>query len=119
MKITLKPHLHIMVIIGLILSVQCNDEEVLKNMVLIKGGEFEMGDVFDEGNEDEKPVHEVRVNDFYLGRYEVTVGEFSEFVEKTSFKTNAEGKKHSDELQKLINELMPLLREREKNLKYL
>ena len=117
MRLSLRLQLHIIVIIGLILSVQCNDEEVLKNMALIKGGEFEMGDVFDEGSEDEKPVHEVRVNDFYLGKYEVTVGEFSEFVNNTSYKTNAEGKKHTDELQKLINELMPLFREREKNRK--
>ena len=88
MKITLKPQHLVIIFLGLILSVQCNDEEVLKNMVLIKGGEYEMGDVFDEGNEDEKPVHEVRVNDFYLGKYEVTVGEFGEFVDKTSYKTS-------------------------------
>ncbi len=41
-------------------------------MVLIQGGCFEMGDVFGEGDPDERPVHKVCVSDFYLGVYEVT-----------------------------------------------
>ncbi len=37
------------------------------NMIFIKGGTFEMGDVFDDNHyEYEKPVHEVTVSDFYL-----------------------------------------------------
>jgi sulfatase modifying factor 1 len=40
--------------------------------VFIKGGCFEMGDTFGDGNIDEKPVHEVCVDDFYLGKYEIT-----------------------------------------------
>lgn len=40
--------------------------------VFIKGGCFEMGDTFGDGNSDEKPVHEVCVDDFYLGKYEIT-----------------------------------------------
>jgi len=36
-------------------------------MIFIKGGTFEMGDVFDDNHyKDEKPVHEVTVSDFYL-----------------------------------------------------
>lgn len=31
-----------------------------------------MGDVFNEGEVDEKPVHEVCLDDFYIGKYEVT-----------------------------------------------
>ncbi len=38
--------------------------------VLIKGGCFQMGD--DEGDREERPVHEVCVSNFYLGRFEVT-----------------------------------------------
>ena len=41
------------------------------NMVLIKGGCFKMGNRFDDGNKDEKPVHKVCIDDFYLGKYEV------------------------------------------------
>lgn len=41
-------------------------------MVRVKGGCFQMGDMFEEGDNDEKPVHEVCVKDFSIGKYEVT-----------------------------------------------
>ncbi len=44
--------------------------------VLVKGGCFQMGDTFGEGDGDEVPVHEVCVDDFYLGKYEVTIDQF-------------------------------------------
>ncbi len=40
--------------------------------VFIKGGCFQMGDLFNEGGEDELPVHRACVDDFYMGKYEVT-----------------------------------------------
>ncbi len=40
--------------------------------VFVKGGCFQMGDTFGDGEAREKPVHEVCVDDFYLGIYEVT-----------------------------------------------
>ncbi len=49
-----------------------------------------MGDVFGGGDDDERPVHEVCVDDFYIGKYEVTVGEFKKFVDQTDYKTTAE-----------------------------
>jgi len=38
-------------------------------MIFVKGGTFSMG-----SNEvdDEKPIHQVTLNDFYIGKYEVT-----------------------------------------------
>ena len=50
-------------------------------MVYVKGGTFEMGST--EGSNDEKPVHRVTVSDFMLGKYEVTVAEYMQFVEET------------------------------------
>lgn len=44
--------------------------------IRVAGGCFEMGDVFGDGEEDEQPVHEVCLDDFYLGKYEVTQGEY-------------------------------------------
>jgi len=41
-------------------------------MVFVKGGCFDMGDIFGTGTSDEKPVHTVCVGDFYLGKTEVT-----------------------------------------------
>ena len=60
------------------------------NMVYVKGGCFQMGDVFSDVPSNEKPVHEVCVDDFYMGKYEVTVGEFREFVKETEYRTEAE-----------------------------
>ena len=44
--------------------------------VLVKGGCYEMGDTFGDGYKDEKPVHEVCVGDFHIGKYEVTQGQW-------------------------------------------
>src|SRR5262249_16352266 len=44
----------------------------LMEMTLIKGGCYKMGNFFGDGAEDEKPVHEVCVKDFYIGKYPVT-----------------------------------------------
>ena len=61
-----------------------------ENMVLVKGGCFQMGDIFRDVPSSEKPVHRVCVDDFYIGKYEVTVGEFRSFVNETGYRTEAE-----------------------------
>jgi formylglycine-generating enzyme required for sulfatase activity len=39
----------------------------------------------------ERPVHRVTISQpFYLGKYEVTKGQFKKFVEDTGYKTDAE-----------------------------
>jgi formylglycine-generating enzyme len=45
-------------------------------LVQVKGGCFQMGDIFASGAADEKPVHEVCVSDFAIGRYPVTQREW-------------------------------------------
>ena len=50
-------------------------------MVLIPGGEFQMGSSYSEGNDDEKPVHTVYVDAFYMDKYEVTNAQFKAFVD--------------------------------------
>ena len=39
-----------------------------------------MGDTFGDGESDEKPFHEVCVDDFYMGKYEVTQKEWTEVM---------------------------------------
>jgi formylglycine-generating enzyme required for sulfatase activity len=39
-------------------------------MVFVKGGKFRMGAT--SGSEDEQPVHEVILNDYYIGKFEIT-----------------------------------------------
>ena len=46
------------------------------DFVLVKGGCFQMGDAFGEGQADEKPVHTVCVDDYYIGKYEVSQGQW-------------------------------------------
>ncbi|TAN43688.1 MAG: hypothetical protein EPN22_09695 [Nitrospirae bacterium] len=47
--------------------------------VSVKGGCYQMGDTFGDGDSDEKPVHEVCVDDFYMGKYEVTNAQYRQF----------------------------------------
>jgi sulfatase modifying factor 1 len=59
-----------------------------EKMIFITGGTFEMGS--EDGNDDEKPVHEVELSNFYLSKYELTVGEFRIFIDETRYQTDAE-----------------------------
>ena len=67
-------------------------EKVVKGMefVFVPGGEFRMGDLWGDGEDDERPVHTVRVGDFFIGKYEVTVDQFRRFVEATGYRTTCE-----------------------------
>lgn len=49
-------------------------------MVFVKGGGFRMGDTYGDGNREEKPVHPVTLNDFYIGKYEVTQAQWKEIM---------------------------------------
>ncbi|OEK01291.1 hypothetical protein BFP97_07085 [Roseivirga sp. 4D4] len=50
-------------------------------MVRVKGGSFMMGQTDGEG--DERPIHKVLLNDFYIGKYEVTVAAYRSFCNAT------------------------------------
>ena len=52
------------------------------DMVLIPAGDFQMGS--NKGEGDEKPVHTVYLDAFYIDTHEVTVGEYKQFVEATN-----------------------------------
>jgi len=60
-------------------------------MIKIKAGSFMMGS--NDGDKDEKPIHRVTIpNDFYIGKYEVTVGEFRKFIDDTNYQTDSDKK---------------------------
>ena len=61
-------------------------EADISNMELIPAGEFRMGS--NSGPDNEKPIHSVYVDAFYMDKYEVTNAEYAEFL-------NAKGK-HAD-----------------------
>ena len=54
-------------------------DSVYTNMVLIPAGEFQMGS--NDGDDDEKPVHTVYVDAFYMDKYEVTNAQYKAFVD--------------------------------------
>ncbi len=84
----------------------------LDNMVLIKGGSFEMGGDIAPGYEnnlatalpqnDEYPKHTVVLNDFYMDKHEITVKQFAEFVKATNYVTVAELDINWEELKKQL-----------------
>lgn len=60
--------------------------------VVVPGGDFLMGDAFDEGYpaDGETPVHPVRLDDFRMDRTAVTNAEFAAFVDASGYRTDAE-----------------------------
>jgi len=70
---------------GGIVSVTLDDGLDSLNMVLIHSGSFLMGDIQGSGDPNELPVHEVTLTqDFYMGKYEVTNGEYVKFLNAQS-----------------------------------
>ena len=53
--------------------------------VYIRGGWFEMGDIFNEGSESEKPVHLIYIKSFYLSKYLITNAQYMQFVKETGY----------------------------------
>jgi len=68
--------------------VPIEEPEDIPGMVFIEGGTFYMGS--EDGGNNEKPVHEVSVDSFYMGRCEVTNDEFARFIRDTGYETDAE-----------------------------
>lgn len=60
----------------------------LDNMVSIPGGKFLMGS--EKFYPEEKPVHEVMVDSFYIDKYEVTNRDYKKFIDETGYLTVAE-----------------------------
>ena len=66
------------------------DQSWTNGMVRIPGGTFWMGS--DDGQTDEKPVHQVTVDGFWMDKTEVTNEQFEKFVRATGYVTIAERK---------------------------
>ena len=64
---------------------------ILPAMIHIKAGSFQMGS--NDGGSDEKPVHTVTIaQDFYIGKYEVTLGEYRKCVKDSTCKEPLDNK---------------------------
>jgi len=84
-------------------TLSCTEKKSDNNysgMVLIKGDTFLMGSNDSEGHPDERPMHEVKINSFWIDITEVTNLQFKEFVDATGYITTAEMKPDWNELKK-------------------
>jgi len=78
---------------------EVKNETFLFEMVAVSGGEFSMGAKTDDATrkKDEKPSHKVEVDDFWMGKYEVTWEQYDAFVfgefTPSQFKQSSELKK--------------------------
>ena len=78
--------LAVFVLIGVValfyfVSMQQKSPAIPEGMVYIEGGRFLMGR--NDGEEDERPAHDVTVPSFFLDKYEVTNRQYKEFVDAT------------------------------------
>ena len=67
---------------------QSREARAGSDMVRVAGGSFTMG--ANDGAQDEQPLHDVRVNEFWMDRTEVTNAEFERFTKATGHLTSAE-----------------------------
>ena len=59
-------------------------ETTYPEMVQVRRGTYTMGSPLGEGDDNERPQHDVTVPGFEVGRYEVTRGQFAVFVDETT-----------------------------------
>lgn len=55
----------------------------LPKFIHVEGGTFTMGDKRGEGNENERPTHEVTLKSFYISQSEVTVAQYRNYCDST------------------------------------
>jgi formylglycine-generating enzyme required for sulfatase activity len=63
------------------------------NFIFVKGASYKMGDLSGKGKENERPVHDVTINSFFVSKFQVTVGDFKAFITETGYVTDCEKKK--------------------------
>lgn len=84
------------------LHIQPSGDTSHQGMVLIPGGEFEMGGDNDQAASDEYPKHTVQVSSFWMDITEVTNAQFKKFVDSTGYITTAEIKPDWEEMKNQV-----------------
>ncbi|HIF88417.1 MAG TPA: formylglycine-generating enzyme family protein [Candidatus Thioglobus sp.] len=74
----------IFLIMSFVVPAKVADDE----MVLIPAGTFQMGNPDGESGDDNYPVRSVTIDSFYMGKFEVTVGQFKAFVKDTGYESS-------------------------------
>jgi sulfatase modifying factor 1 len=61
-------------------------------MIFVEGDTFQMGNDFKKGKGDEKPLHIVSVDDYYMSKYEITQSQWIEIMRYNPSKFKGENK---------------------------
>ncbi len=69
-------------------------------MVRVKKGTFMMGDSASKAPDMVKPCHKVKLQEFYIGKHEVTMAQFKAFIEDSGYVTTADKLNYSRIFQK-------------------
>lgn len=64
-------------------AVEKSKSEMNSQMIYVQGGTFQMGDTFGDGYNYERPVHQVNIRSFSIGKYPVTFAEYDAFCDAT------------------------------------
>ncbi len=76
--------------LGFVILVPATNFSETQNLVFVEGGSFIMGDESGGINIDDKPLHKITLNSFYISKFEVTVQEFKDFVKVSGYLTSTE-----------------------------
>lgn len=68
----------------------------------IPGGQFTMGSTTPDARPDERPLHKVKLDGFWIDETDVTNAQFRKFVEATGYVTTAEKKPDWEEMKKQL-----------------
>ncbi len=69
-----------------------------ERMAWIPAGSYDMGS---KKNQDEQPIHKVKLDGFWIGKYEITNEEYTEFVTDARYKTIAERKPRPEDFPEI------------------
>jgi formylglycine-generating enzyme required for sulfatase activity len=77
--------------IGQLLAEKLPGMQMPSNFIFIKGGNFLMGSPNDEaGRDDNETQHQVKVGDFYMAKYLVSLAQFETFIKESNYITDAD-----------------------------
>ena len=117
----LMPYRKIIIPLGLVLITGCDQTEplpkdIIKNMVFVQGGTFEMGDICLKkygqpctfANEGASfPVHTVTLDSFYMAKYKVTYKDYDFYTSQRKLPNLKISKNWLDSYPKVRNENLP------------
>src|SRR2546421_5509093 len=100
MDVLMRRIAHILLVLALVSFAHAEDKP--PRMVWTPGGTFTMGSVDPLARPDERPLHHVRVDGFWIDLTEVTNKQFRQFVHEMHYLTTAEKPVDWEELKKQV-----------------